>query len=101
MPSHPAPSRRVLAQVLQEGVTHGDALEWLPRLPTGSINLFFTSPPYADARSYSRIHPDNYVEWFLPFAKLMFDAAGEDGSLIFNIKNRVAAQGPLRGQRHP
>jgi DNA modification methylase len=101
MPSHPAPSRRVLAQVLQEGLTHGDALEWLPRLPAGSINLFFTSPPYADARSYSRIHPDNYVEWFLPFAKLMFDAAGEDGSLILNIKNRVAAQGPLRGQRHP
>jgi DNA modification methylase len=101
MPSHVDPSQRVLAQVLQEGVTHGDALEWLPRLPAGSINLFFTSPPYANARSYSRIHPDNYVEWFLPFAKLMFNATSTDGSLILNIKNRVAAQGPLRGQRHP
>ena len=94
-------SQPVLAEVLKQGVTYGDALEWLLRLPTATINLFFTSPPYADARSYSKIHPDNYVEWFLPFAKLMFDAANEDGSLILNIKNRVAAQGQLRGQRHP
>ncbi len=31
----------------------------------------------------------------------MFSAASESGSLILNIKNRVAAQGPLKGQRHP
>jgi DNA modification methylase len=63
--------------------------------------LFFTSPPYADARAYSRIHPDRYVEWFLPFARAMYDAAKPSGSLIINIKNRVASQGPLKGQRHP
>jgi DNA modification methylase len=101
MPSSADRSQRVLEQLVKARVTHGDALEWLPQLPEGSINLFFTSPPYADARSYSRIHPDNYVEWFLLFAKLMFDATSRDGSLILNIKNRVAAQGPLRGQRHP
>jgi DNA modification methylase len=101
MPSHADPSRSALAQMLQDGITHGDALEWLARLPTGGINLFFTSPPYADARSYYRIHPDNYVSWFLPFARLMFDATSTDGSLMLNIKNRVAARGELRGQRHP
>jgi DNA modification methylase len=91
----------VLGQVLSEGVTQGDALKWLARLPPGSVDLFFTSPPYADARAYNRIHPDNYVAWFLPFAEAMLVAARESGSLILNIKNRVAAQGPLRGQRHP
>jgi DNA modification methylase len=91
----------LLAQVLREGVTHGDAHEWLAKLPPESVDLFFTSPPYADARSYHRIDPGDYVAWFLPFADSMLRAARGSGSLILNIKNRVAAQGPLRGQRHP
>ncbi|HUY45291.1 MAG TPA: site-specific DNA-methyltransferase [Streptosporangiaceae bacterium] len=94
-------SAPALAQVLAEGVTHGDARECLARLPGQSVDLFFTSPPYADARAYNRIHPDHYVEWFLPFARAMLRATSESGSLILNIKNRVASQGPLRGQRHP
>jgi DNA modification methylase len=65
------------------------------------VDLFFTSPPYADARAYSRIHPDRYVDWFLPFARTMFDASSDTGSLVLNIKNRVANRGPLKGQRHP
>ena len=52
-------------------------------------------------RAYSRIHPDHYVDWFLPFAQAMYNATKESGSLILNIKNRVAKQGPLKGQRHP
>jgi DNA modification methylase len=31
----------------------------------------------------------------------MYNAAKPTGSLILNIKNRVANRGPLRGQRHP
>lgn len=87
--------------LLDEGVTWGDSAVWLPRLPRSCVDLFFTSPPYADARSYSRIHPDRYVEWFLPFARAMHEATTETGSLVLNIKNRVAQTGPLRGQRHP
>jgi hypothetical protein len=60
-----------------------------------------TSPPYADQRAYSRIHPDRYVEWFRPFARAMYEATTESGSLVINIKNRVANRGPLKGQRHP
>lgn len=90
-----------MEQLLRAGVTHGDSLTLLPRLPKASVDLFFTSPPYADQRSYSRIHPDRYVEWFLPFARSMFEATSESGSLVLNIKNRVSASGPLRGQRHP
>jgi DNA modification methylase len=80
---------------------HGDALDLIPRLKPGSVDLFFTSPPYADQRAYSRIHPDRYVKWFLPFAGAMFDATSDTGSLVINIKNRVANRGPLKGQRHP
>ena len=97
----PGPQQGVLTRVLSDGVTYGDALDWLPKLPSASVDLFFTSPPYADARGYSRIHPDNYVEWFLPFAQAMLAATAEHGSLVLNIKNRVANRGPLKGQRHP
>lgn len=93
--------QRLLDRMLEEGVIEGDSLSVLPALPRESVDLFFTSPPYADARAYSRIHPDRYVEWFLPFARAMFDAAKPSGSLIINIKNRVANRGPLKGQRHP
>lgn len=110
MPLHVVPSPRgsvpakpedALAKLLAEGIVWGDSSEWLPKLPAASVDLFFTSPPYADARAYSRIHPDRYVEWFLPLAREMFDATKETGSLVINIKNRVAKSGPLKGQRHP
>jgi DNA modification methylase len=92
---------RSLDRMLHDGVIEGDAVELIPWLEPGSVDLFFTSPPYADQRAYSRIHPDRYVEWFAPFAAAMFTATAETGSLVLNIKNRVASSGPLRGQRHP
>ena len=101
----PAPAGTDGAQMLQhlldEGVVWGDAAQWLPGLPRGSVDLFFTSPPYSDARSYLSVPPDQYVEWFLPFAQAMLDATSDTGSLALNIKNRVARSGPFRGQRHP
>ncbi len=100
-PAPPTAADDALAQVLEEGLTWGDAEAWLPALPAESVDLFFTSPPYADARAYSKIHPDRYVQWFLPHAQGMLEATSESGWLILNIKNRVANSGPLRGQRHP
>lgn len=100
-PPIPGDSTAALKQLLTEGVTWGDSSLWLPRLPAKGVDLFFTSPPYADQRAYSRIHPDRYVEWFLPFARAMYEATSDTGSLVINIKNRVAKDGPLRGQRHP
>lgn len=102
-PRSPIPARgdATLKALLDDGVVWGDSYEWLPRLPESSVDLFFTSPPYADARAYSKIHPDRYVEWFLPLARSMYEATVETGSLVINIKNRVAKSGPLKGQRHP
>ncbi len=100
-PKSEVSASEALEEVLTEGVVHGDSLDMLPQLPVNSVDLFFTSPPYADARAYSRIHPDKYVAWFLPFAKAMLDVTKDSGSLILNIKNRVANRGTLKGQRHP
>jgi hypothetical protein len=90
--------RDALNELLADGVTWGDSELWLPVLPEGSVDLWFTSPPYADARAYSRIHPDDYVEWFLPFGEQMLSATADTGWLVLNIKNRVAKSGPFQGQ---
>lgn len=91
----------MLKRIIEEGVVRGNSAEMLPMLPRESVDLFFTSPPYADARAYSRVHPDQYVEWFMPFARAMYNATKPSGSLVLNIKNRVANRGLLKGQRHP
>ncbi|MGH7665952.1 MAG: DNA-methyltransferase [Candidatus Dormibacteria bacterium] len=100
-PDPPREARAVVERLLSEGVTWGEAGAWLGALPPSSVDLFFTSPPYADARSYSPIDPDAYVQWFLPFGGAMLSALKPSGSLCLNIKNRVAKSGPFRGQRHP
>ena len=101
VPDPPATPAETLGLLLREGVTLGDSEAWLPALPPECVDLWFTSPPYADARPYSRIHPDRYVEWFLPYAKAMLAATKSTGWLVLNIKNRVAKSGALQGQRHP
>ena len=100
-PAPPEDTNSTLGILLDAGIMWGDSSEWLPRIPPGSVDLFFMSPPYADARSYSRISPDQYVEWFLPFSKAMLAATCDTGSFVLNIKNRVAKSGSLKGQRHP
>lgn len=74
-----------------------DCLEVMKRLPEGSVNLIVTSPPYADARkhTYGGIHPDRYVEWFLPRAQEMKRVLSPDGSFVLNIKERCE-----KGERH-
>jgi DNA modification methylase len=75
----------------------GDSLEVLSRMSDNSMNLIVTSPPYADQRkkTYGGIHPDKYVEWFLPIAAELKRVLAEDGSFILNIKEKV-----LDGERH-
>ncbi len=90
------PTSSALEVLLEEGVTWGDALDWLPAVPEASVDLFFTSPPYANLRDYARIDPDRYVEWFLPFGAGMLRALKPTGSFVLNIKDRV-----VNGERHP
>lgn len=75
----------------------GDCLERLRELPAESVDLVFTSPPYADARarSYGGIHPDDYVEWFLPRAAELLRVLKPTGSFVLNIKEKA-----VRGERH-
>lgn len=76
---------------------HGDCAKELKKLQTNSIDLIFTSPPYADQRknSYGGIHPNKYVEWFLPITNELLRVLKPSGTFILNIKERV-----VNGERH-
>ncbi|MDO8303556.1 MAG: site-specific DNA-methyltransferase [Sedimentisphaerales bacterium] len=75
----------------------GDCAEKLKDLKTDSVDLIVTSPPYSDCRkdTYGGIHPDKYVEWFLPISKQLLRVLKPDGTFILNIKERV-----MKGERH-
>ncbi|TAK13136.1 MAG: site-specific DNA-methyltransferase [Anaerolineae bacterium] len=75
----------------------GDCLEVLQEVKDNSIDLVFTSPPYADQRveTYGGIHPDKYVEWFLPIAGELLRVLKPSGTFVLNIKERVVS-----GERH-
>lgn len=66
-------------------------------MPGDSVDLIITSPPYADQRKdvYGGVHPDKYVDWFLPIAQELKRVLKPSGSFILNIKERV-----FNGERH-
>lgn len=75
----------------------GDCLDVLKTLEDNSIDLIVTSPPYSDQRksTYGGIHPDKYVEWFLPISAELLRVLKPTGSFVLNIKEKV-----VNGERH-
>ncbi|WP_267255672.1 DNA-methyltransferase [Nostoc sphaeroides] len=75
----------------------GDCLDILQSIPSNIVDLIVTSPPYADSRknTYGGVHPDKYVEWFLPISQELKRVLKDDGTFILNIKERV-----VNSERH-
>lgn len=69
----------------------GDNRDILKGLPDNSVDLIVTSPPYADQRksTYGGIHPDKYVEWFLPISEQLLRVLKPTGTFVLNIKEKV------------
>ncbi len=69
----------------------GDSKKELKKLQDNSVDLIVTSPPYADQRksTYGGIHPDKYVEWFLPISEQLLRVLKPSGTFVLNIKEKV------------
>jgi site-specific DNA-methyltransferase (adenine-specific) len=77
----------------------GNCLDLLKSMESNSVDLVITSPPYANLKKYidnPGIHPDNYVEWFLPICNEICRVMKPTGSFILNINDKVE-----NGFRHP
>lgn len=81
-----------------DSIATGESRDLLKCLPNDSIDAVVTSPPYADRRKkqYGGVHPDQYVEWFLPFVREIKRALKPTGSFFLNINDVL-----VDDQRHP
>lgn len=69
----------------------GDCKDILKELPDNTVDLIFTSPPYADQRknTYGGISTGEYVSWFLLRSKEFLRVLKPTGTFVLNIKEKV------------
>jgi len=79
-----------------------DNLRILPSLADASINLIFTSPPYAlhFKKEYGNVAQDQYVSWFMQFARQFHRLLKNDGSLVIDIGGSWQPGQPTRSLYH-
>ena len=97
-PGFPEPAFRTA-----RGIAYcGKAEELLRGIPDESVNLIFTSPPYAlhFKKDYGNVDQDQYVEWFLGFAPAFMRVLRPDGSLVINIGGSWRPGHPVRALCH-
>jgi DNA modification methylase len=80
----------------------GDSRELLRELPSGSVNLVMTSPPFAlhFKKEYGNVSKQEYIPWFLDFAREVFRALADDGSFVIDIGGSYEAKRPTRSLYH-
>lgn len=80
----------------------GDSLDILRKLPTGSISLVVTSPPYAlhFKKEYGNKDKHEYVDWLIPFAREIQRVLKDDGSFVLNIGGSYNKGSPTRSVYH-
>ena len=66
----------------------GHAKEQLSTLAPESVDLIFTSPPYAERRktTYGGVSQHEYVDWFMPIADELYEVLKPTGTFVLNIK---------------
>jgi DNA modification methylase len=74
----------------------------LKNLPDKSVNLIFTSPPYAlhFKKEYGNVEKSDYVDWFLTFAHEIYRVLADDGSFVLNIGGSYNQGSPTRSIYH-
>jgi len=79
-----------------------DSLDLLKKIPTNSINLIITSPPYAleFKKEYGNAHKKDYIDWFLLFAKEFYRILTDDGSFVLNIAGSYNKGIPTKSLYH-
>lgn len=72
-------------------IFQGDCKEIMKQFQDESVDLIFTSPPYADRRkkTYGGVKPEDYVEWFLPISEQLLRILKPTGTFVLNIKEKA------------
>lgn len=80
----------------------GNSLELLPQIPADSIDLICTSPPFAllKQKKYGNVEAQEYVAWFMSFAREFLRVLKPEGSLIVEIGGTWVKGHPTRSLYH-
>ena len=75
-----------------------DSRRLLREIPPDSINLVFTSPPFALLRQkeYGNKSQAAYIDWLLQFARLVHSRLAEDGSFVLDLGGAYKQGIPVR-----
>ena len=79
-----------------------DSLSLMAGLEASSVNLVFTSPPYAlhFKKEYGNADQRDYVDWLLPFAREAHRLLRDDGSFVIDIGGAWTPGKPTRSLYH-
>jgi site-specific DNA-methyltransferase (cytosine-N4-specific) len=79
-----------------------DAIDLLRKLPSSSVDLVMTSPPFALTRKkeYGNEPFDKYLEWFMPFCHEINRVLKSTGSFVLDIGGSWIPGVPVRSIYH-
>lgn len=67
-------------------IYNGDCRELLNRVPAGSLDLTFTSPPYNIGKEYERVRPmEEFIDWCADWIDRIYRATAANGALLLNV----------------
>jgi adenine-specific DNA-methyltransferase len=73
---------------LQYKMHHGNSFELIKKIPTSSINLVVTSPPYNIGKSYEvRTSLDAYLADYEDFVSELYRVLADDGNVAWQVGN--------------
>lgn len=79
-----------------------DSLAALRQLPSDSVNLVMTSPPFALTRKkeYGNEPMESYLDWFTPFCLEIQRILKDNGSFVLDIGGAWRPGAPVRSMYH-
>ena len=67
-------------------IYNADSLQLINSIPSESINLAITSPPYNIGKAYESIMPiPGYVQWCTTWMNSIYDVVTNDGAFLLNL----------------
>ncbi len=75
-----------------------DSLKALALMPSNSVDLVITSPPFALQRQkkYGNVEEKEYVEWIKPFAVEVLRVLKDSGSFVLDLGGAYLSRVPAR-----
>ena len=79
-----------LIEMADATLLEGDTLDKLKKIPSNSIQLIITSPPYNIGKEYeTQVELEHYLDWMKPIAKELSRVLSDGGSLCWQVGNFV------------